>query len=112
MASAGKFREKAVFQRLSEGDVDAYGNVYSGWSTIAARWADMKERTGKEAIQGGVLSDVGVATMRCRADSTTSAVTSADRVVLRGFIWAIKDAIQIDAKATLVEFTLERGVAS
>lgn len=112
MANAGKFRERAVFQRLSEGTVDEYGNVYSGWAVLATRWADMKERTGKEAIQGGALADVGVATMRCRADSTTNDITSADRVVLRGFTWAIKDAIQIDAKDTLVEFRLERGVAT
>ena len=112
MANAGKFRERALFQRLVEGTVDAYGNVYTGWTDLATRWADMRERTGKEAIQGGALSDVGLATMRCRSDSTTGAVTSADRVTLRGYTWAIKDVVQIDAKDTVIEFRLERGVAS
>lgn len=112
MANAGKLRERAVFQRLTEGAVDAYGNVYSGWATIATRWADMRERTGKESVQGGVLTDVGIATMRCRSDTTTRAVTAADRVVLRGHTWAIKDVSQVDAHNTLIEFSLVRGVAS
>jgi len=112
MVKAGQYRERAEFQRLSEGAVDAYGNVYSGWSSLATRWADMRERTGKEDIQGGVLSDVGAATMRVRSDSTTQGITAADRVIIRGKIWAIKDVIQVDRKGTMLEFKLERGVAS
>ena len=111
MVKAGQYRERAEFQRLSEGAVDAYGNVYSGWATLATRWADMREQTGKEDIQGGVLSDVGRATMRVRSDSTTNGVTAADRVVIRGATWAIKDVIQVDRKGTMLEFKLERGVA-
>jgi len=112
MVKAGQYRERASFQRLSEGDVDAYGNVYSGWASFATRWADMRERTGKEDIQGGVLSDVGAATMRVRSDSTTNTITAADRVIIRGKTWAIKDVIQVDRKGTVLEFKLERGVAA
>jgi len=112
MVKAGQYRERATFERLSEGSVDAYGNTYTGWASLATRWADMRERTGKEDIQGGVLSDVGAATMRVRSDSTTSAITSADRVTIRGRTWAIKDVIQVDRKNTVLEFKLERGVAT
>ena len=112
MVKAGQYRERAVIQRLTEGTVDDYGNVYSGWSTVATRWADMRERTSKEMIQGGELSNVGQATMRVRSDSITQAITSADRVVIRGHTWAIKDVVQIDAKNTVLEFRLERGVAA
>lgn len=112
MARAGLFRERAVFQRLTEGAVDDYGNTYTGWKSIGSRWADIRERTGKEAISGGDLTDQSMATMRCRSDSFTSAVTAADRIVVRGSTWAIKNAIQVDAKDTLVEFTLQRGVAT
>jgi len=111
MVRAGLYRERAEFQRLSEGAVDAYGNVYTGWATLATRWADLRERTGKEAIQGGALSDVGQATMRVRNDSTTETITAADRVVARGSTWNIKNVIQVDAKGTLIEFHLMRGVA-
>jgi|TARA_R110000796_G_scaffold115588_1_gene227698 head-tail adaptor len=112
MARAGLFRDRVTFQRLDSGTVDAYGNVYTGWANLATRSADLRERTGKEAIEGGALADVSLATMRCRADSVTSAVTAADRVVARGITWAIKNCTQVDAKDTLVEFILEKGVAS
>jgi head-tail adaptor len=114
MVKAGLLRDRVTFQRLVEGEVDDYGNVYTGWKNIAQgnRSADFRERTGKEKIAGGALLDVGLATMRCRSDSMTSAVTTADRVIARGYTWAIKGIAQIDAKDTQIEFTLERGVAS
>lgn len=112
MVKAGLMRERAVFQRLTEGASDEYGNVYSGWSDLATRSADLREQKGRERINGGVLSDVALATMRVRSDSTTSTVTSADRVVARGITWAIKDVMQVDAKDTLMEFILEKGVAA
>ena len=112
MARAGLLRDRATFQRLVEGDVDGYGNVYTGWKTFATRSVDIREVTGKEDIQGGALSDVGQATMRARSDSTTQTITAADRVVCRGKTWNIKDVIQIDAKNTMLEFKLERGVAT
>lgn len=112
MVKAGLYRDRALFERLSEGAVDDYGNAYTGWASVATRWADMRERTGKEMIQGGELSNVGQATMRVRSDSTTQTITAADRVVVRGYTWAIKDVVQIDAKNTVLEFRLERGVAA
>jgi head-tail adaptor len=112
MVRAGLYREKAIFQRLSDGAVDAYGNVYSGWAELGSRAADMRERTGKEKIEAGALSDVAMATMRCRSDSFTQGITSADRVYMRNTTWAIKNVMQVDAKNTVIEFTLERGVAS
>lgn len=112
MAKAGAFGERATFQRLDQSAIDAYGNVYTGWSEYGVRWADMRERVGKETIEGGALSDVAMATMRCRADTVTKAITAADRVVIRGTTWAIKNVTQVDAKNSLIEFLLERGVAS
>jgi len=53
-----------------------------------------------------------MATMRVRSDSTTQTITAADRVVARGYTWAIKNVIQVDAKDTMIELLLERGVAS
>lgn len=111
MVKAGLMRERIVFQRLTEGAVDDYGNVYSGWTDLAFRSGDLREQKGRERINAGVLSDMALATLRVRSDSTTSAITSADRVVARGITWAIKDVMQVDAKDTLVEFVLEKGVA-
>lgn len=112
MVKAGLMRERVTFQRMAEGAVDAYGNVYSDWSDLVTRYGDLREQKGKEAIEGGALQDVGRATLRVRSDSTTQTVTSADRVSARGITWAIKNVIQVDAKNTMLEFILEKGVAS
>lgn len=112
MVKAGLLRDRVTFERLSSGAVDDYGNVYDGWSTLATRSADLREQKGKEAISGGALQDSGMATMRVRSDSVTSTITAADRVVARGKTWAIKNVIQVDAKDTMIEFVLEKGVAS
>ena len=112
MVKAGLMRERVTFQRLSEGSADDYGNVYSGWSNLAVRSADLREQKGRERITGGALQDKALATLRVRSDSTTSSVTAADRVIARGITWAIKDVMQVDAKDTLMEFILEKGVAS
>jgi head-tail adaptor len=79
---------------------------------LATRSADLREQKGRERITGGALQDAALATMRVRSDSITSAITSADRVVARGITWAIKDVMQVDAKDTMIEFVLEKGVAS
>lgn len=112
MVKAGLFRDRVTFERLTSGAVDDYGNVYDGWSTLATRSADLREQKGKEKISGGALQDNNTATLRVRSDSTTSSVTSADRVIARGTTWAIRNVIQVDAKDTLIEFVLEKGVAS
>lgn len=111
MVRPGQYRERAEFQRLTGSGIDAYGNVYDGWAALITRWADMREQTGKEAIEAGALSNVGQATLRVRSDSDTRGITSADRVLIRGVTWAIKDVVQIDRKNTVLEFRLERGVA-
>ncbi len=113
MVRAGLLREKVVFQRLTEAAVDDYGNTYTGWANIedGSRKADLREQKGKEKISGGALKDAALATLRVRADSLTSAITAADRVIARGKTWAIKDVMQVDAKKTMIEMVVEKGVA-
>lgn len=112
MSKARQLRERVTFERLNAQAPDAYGNVSSGWKPFAKRYANLRERTGKEAVEGGALSDVGIATMYCRSDTVMRSVTAADRVVARGITWAIKSVAQVDAKNTMIEFSLEKGVAS
>tara|TARA_R110000744_G_scaffold220761_3_gene339577 strand:- start:237 stop:575 length:339 start_codon:yes stop_codon:yes gene_type:complete len=112
MVRAGLLNERATFQELTAGVVDEYGNSYTGWKTVGSRSADLRERTGKEAIEGGALADVSMATMRCRSDSFTDTITTANRVVIRGYTWAVKNVIKPDSKGIMVEFLIERGVAT
>lgn len=112
MVKAGLMRERVTFQRMTEGAVDDYGNVYSGWTNLITRYGDLREQKGKEQVTGGALLDNSMATLRVRSDSTVQTITAADRVSARGITWAIRNVIQVDAKNTLIEFVLEKGVAS
>ena len=112
MAKSGNFRDRAVIERLNTSAVDAYGNVSTGWATLVTRWADIRERTGKEEIEGGALAGVNKATMRVRSDAVTTALTEADRVNVRGALWNIQSIIQPDRKNAIVEMIIEKGVAT
>lgn len=111
MAKAGLLREKAIFKQLSVGAVDAYGNTYTGWATRVERMVDLIERVGKEAIEGGALSDVVQATLRLRKDSVTSQIKPSDMVTVRGDDWAVKSIVQLDRSGTMFDILIERGVA-
>lgn len=112
MPRAGGYRERATIERLGEAPVDGYGNIKTGWVTLMTRWANLREVPGKEQIQSGAQVGVNMCTMRVRKDSETVAVTTADRVIVRGTTWDIESVIQLDARGREMEFTLKKGVAA
>ncbi len=112
MARAGGYRDRATIQRLNAPGTDAYGNTSTAWADLTSRWVNLRETPGKEQIQSGAQMGVNMATMRLRKDTVTAAVTTADRVSVRGTTWDIESVIQLDAKGREMEFTLKRGVAA
>ena len=112
MVKAGSFRDRATFDQLSQGQIDEYGNSNTGWKQIGKRSASMVEQSGREAINGGVVSGASYATMRVRRDYLTAKITTADRVSVRGVRWAIISIIQVDRQGSVLEFILQRGVAA
>jgi len=110
MARSGLLRDRVTFQRMAS-TTDDYGNTTGAWADHAYRHADLRERLGKEAIEGGALQDVAAATMRVRSDAVTQAITAADRVIARGITWAIRSISQVDAKGEMLEMMLEKGIA-
>ncbi len=112
MVKAGLYRDRIEIQRLSESAADDYGNVYTGWSTLAYRSGDFREKTGKEKITSGALLDRSTATLRMRSDSVTSTITNADRIICRSKTWAVLSVIQVDSKDRVLEFVCEEGRAS
>ena len=47
-----------------------------------------------------------------RSDTQVKAVTVEDRVVVRGTNWAIRSIAQTTAKGDMLEFVVEKGVAT
>lgn len=111
MAKAGKLRERITIQRRDESAIDDYGNATGTWATVTTRSADIREMPGKEAIESGVLMEVSPATIRIRSDSTTRAITTADRVQARGIVWDIDATTELDAKQRMIELRVTKGTA-
>lgn len=114
--SAGKYREAVVIERVTAGGGrDQYGNLQpGGWAVLFSARGWMRQTPGKEQIAAGRLEDTATATLRIRASLTSPAwgITGADRVKLRGQIWAIKGApIDPEGRGECIELLLERGGA-
>ncbi len=112
MASAGKFRERAVFERLNAEAIDAYGQPHSAWEALFTRWADFRETTGKERINSGAVESGATGTLRIRYSSAAAGLTGADRVTIRGAVWNIRSVVQVNRQKNLIELLCERGVAT
>ncbi len=114
MARAGNFRERAVFETLTDSDdlSEQYGNPQDAWTEICCRKVDVVERPGRKSLEGGALQDVNAATLRVRADSVVNTIAIADRVYVRGQYWSIENAIQLDRKGRVREFLIMKGVAT
>ena len=112
MARSGLFRERVTFQRMAA-TTDDYGNVtVASWSNITTRSAEFTVRTGFQDDQQGALQDVAIARMKVRSDSTIKTITVADRVSARNTFWAIKSIATATPKGDILEFVLEKGVAT
>ena len=110
MARAGLMRDRVTFQRMAA-TTDDFGNTTGNFADHLTRSAHIVERTGKESVELGAMSDVSSATLRIRKDALTSALTAADRVVARGTTWAIRSIIQVDNKGQTLELLIQKGVA-
>lgn len=108
---AVNLRDQAVFQRRGAVD-DGYGNVEGDWSDLLTVYADLRERTGKEALDAGAITASRMATLRIRFSPETSGITEADRVVARGTTWNIRSIAQTSHAPRWLDLLLETGVAT
>ena len=84
----------------------------ASWSTIVTRNAEFTGRTGFKDDQQGALQDVAIARMKVRSDTTMKTITVADRVSARSTLWAIKSISNATPTGDILEFVLEKGVAT
>ena len=113
MVEAGKFRDRARFERQAVGDADADGNpVADAWDHVCTLWGDLRETPGREVIAAGGQEASATGTLRLRASTQSRAITAADRVQIRGAYWSIVGLpTQVDARGTVIEFRLSKGGA-
>lgn len=113
MARAGKFRERAVFERRAAAGRDDYGNpAPAGWQPLGRIWADLRETPGREAIAAGRVEAKATGTLRVRASAVARSILAQDRVTVRGAVWVILSApVWADQRGAVLEMTVERGGA-
>ena len=117
MKRASRYRDRVRLEReTATGALDAYGNpVAPTWAPLAPLadfWGDLRVMPGKDRLEAGRMEGSAVATLRLRYSAEARAITAADRVVARGFAWAItSDPVDPDGTRRAIEMTLERGVA-
>jgi len=110
--AAGKYRERAIFERLNAEAIDAYGQPHNAWEPLLIRWGDLRETPGRERVTSGAVSSVVTATLRVRYSVAARAILPADRVTIRGNDWNIRSVTQVTQKSKQIEMLIERGVSS
>jgi SPP1 family predicted phage head-tail adaptor len=109
--AAGKYRERAVFTRLNNEAVDAYGQPHNAWDALTTVWSDLRETPGRERVEAGAVNSAVTGTLRIRYSTTAAGITAADRVAVRGNTWNIRSVSQPDRKSKQIEMLIERGVS-
>lgn len=114
---AGNLRDRVQFERKTPGP-DGYGNEVVSWAAIEISagvplvvWADVRETMGKEKVAAGRLEASRTATIRIRTAVATRALTSDDRLILRGQRWNIRSIAPVSNDRVALELLCELGVA-
>jgi SPP1 family predicted phage head-tail adaptor len=110
MAAAGLMDRRCRFERR-DATADDYGNVTAGgWVALATVWGRLTERPGRESVEAGRLESSAAGTLTIRDSVAARGVTAADRVVIDGAEYAIRD-VRPPQRIGLIEMVVERGVA-
>lgn len=99
---SSKLSSRVQIQARSS-DQDALGQPLEAWSTIATVWADIRMKSGLEAIKGGVVSSTVQASVRIRSGV---AVDSSMRVVHGAAVYQVL-AVLPDAGRAFVDLVVE-----
>ena len=89
--------------------VDAHGEPVAIVSKSHTRWAEVLEKTGREVIQSGALSAIGMATCRVRYDEITKTINENWTVRHRGLVWVIRSVMHFSDN-DFIELLIEKGI--
>lgn len=105
----GRLDRRCAFQRRDT-TPDDYGNVTGGgWSALLTVWGALDERAGREAVRAGRLESAAAGTVQIRDSAAARGITAADRVVIDGRAYAIRE-VRPPQRTGMIEMVVERGV--
>ena len=103
---AGRLDLKVAFQRLAAGAVDGLNEPIEDWQHYAWAWAHRRDMSDQERLAAGEEAGALQARFVVRSNTKTRALTTDDRLVLRGVTWNIVGVKQLDqGRNTYMEIT-------
>jgi SPP1 family predicted phage head-tail adaptor len=104
-------RHRCLFERRAVA-ADAYGNPTDGtWTTLTTVWGALRVERATERMDGGRMASPVAGVVTIRSSATARGITAADRVTVRGDVYAIRAVTNPDGREALLEVHVERGVA-
>lgn len=108
---AGDLDRKIVFERLSEGALDGFGEPAETWATYLtakAKREDVKdgEKTASGQPQGSLMCRFTI-----RSNTKSRALTTSDRLLYEGAHWQVHGVKELSAarRRGYIEVTASRG---
>lgn len=108
---AGRLRKRVTFQAETRVD-DGGGGSSRGWGDDLEVWGEFQPQRGREQLEAGRLEVALAGVLRVRSSSETRAITEKHSVVIDGERFQIRTIANPDGRNTMLEMTVERGVAT
>lgn len=103
MVMAGQLRRMVALQSPATG-ADALGQPLTGFTSVAAVWADVRHQSGAEAIRAGAEVSTVKASIRLRRRTD---VAAGWRVTLDGQAYEVRAVLQDAARREFTDLVCE-----
>lgn len=99
---------RATFRRRQDVADPTGGTTHGDYADAFSRWANVRQVTGRDIVEGGRSEDSIDCIIRVRDDATTRTISHSDRAVLRGDDFEIVTVGQPNRAGGYIELTLRR----
>lgn len=111
MTAAGDLTQRCRFERRALADSGAGEVVSDAYAEIVTVWGRLSMQRSRERLEHGQIEASASGTLTVRQSSVTKGITEDDRVVINGAVYNIRSIIDPGERLTVLEMTVERGVA-
>jgi head-tail adaptor len=111
MLAAGGLHRRCRFERRALADAGAGEVVGDAFAALATVWGRLTMQRAREQLAHGQIEASAQGILTVRRSSLTSGITPDDRAVIDGVVYNIRGIIDPAEGRTMLEMTVERGVA-
>lgn len=99
---------RVTFRRRQDIVDPTGGTTKGGYADVFSRWANVRQVTGREIVEGGRSEDSIDCIIQVRDDNKARTISSSDRATLRGDDFEIVTVGQPNRARGSIEMTLRR----